>query len=160
MRIIYNSQKGSKGIELEKLLYDQNFRLDTFNTRMFYIISPNSEPEVFKIGIAGLDGKPLKRLRDYELYYGKNVKGNDCLGARVHLIGVSQYNPLVETRKSEIAKLENSIKQWIQRNKRYKSRGRERTNVNLQKLKQMVLDKNFKDEETELRRSKRLQFVG
>jgi len=147
-----------KGISLTTFLQTPKYINLMKNSRVFYVVKPNSE-DVIKIGVSGeSDGRGWARFAEYRLYYGDTVKDNPCLGMKVYFVGKTRYNPLVESKNSLIHKLElHVIRQFKKRN--IIARGRERTNAKLEDVKDIVLEyiKEFKegDVETEIRKSRR-----
>ena len=142
-----------EGIDLD--YFTKRYKKDIENSRVFYVISPNSE-NVFKIGIAGdTDGKAIGRMEQYKLYYGLKSRTNSCSGVRVHFICKTKYNKMVEPKNSYIFKLELCMKRKLKSNTK---RGKEWINASLEKIKNTfdICSGNVKEVETIPRRSKRL----
>ena len=132
------------------------------NKRLLYILKNRADESVFKIGIAGELGNPVRRLREYELMYGKTdepvrdasgtiakengkAKINPCSGADLYFLGTTHYNPKVEWRKTAVYQKELFMKRKLRTMPGYKSvaRGPERVRATYQQLMKLVRDPNF-----------------
>lgn len=151
MRIIYDSDRG---MELNTFIKSKKYSDQLIRTRMFYIIKANRE-DILKFGIAGnSEGNSISRFMGYRNAYGTSDKSNDCVGVKVHFVGVTEYNPNVETKNSEIFKLEKYVKRFIRENEKI-ARGSERTTLSLSRLKELVYTYRTKDKPTTRRISER-----
>ena len=147
-----------RGMSLTRFLKKEKYLKQMENSRVFYVVKPNSE-DVIKIGVSGEnDGRGWARFMEYRLYYGDSTKGNPCLGMKVHYVGKTKYNPLVENKNSLIHKLElHVIREFKKRD--IIARGRERTYAKLDEVKDIVFeylqDDKPVDVETDVRKSTR-----
>lgn len=127
------------------------------NTRLFYVISPNGQPGLYKIGIAGdSTGKPYSRLMEYYYFYGLESLDNKCTGARIHFCHTTAYIENTEKSNSEVWKLEKKIKDSLSKKA---IRGDEWLETNLERIKKEYYKAigNIKEIETIPRRSFRLR---
>ena len=148
-----------KGMDLNLFLRKYEKSDDLKNKRVFYVIRPNADKNVYKIGIAGVnDGKAIGRFQQYRLYYGNDSRNNKCTGATVHFVCKTNYNKMVEPKNSYIHKLEKCMKDKLKYLK-YIDRGGEWVKASLEKIKEIfdICSGAVKEIETKPRRSKRLQ---
>lgn len=126
---------------------------DLRKKRAFYVVEANLERgKTIKYGIAGVEkGNAYGRMREYQLLYGTETKKNDCLGVKVHYLGTTAYNSQVEPKKTEVAKVEASIKKQVKSRTMSSeatglNRGFERTDaVNRRKIVNIAKSREFKD---------------
>ena len=95
-------------------------------TRVLYVIEPNLEKgNVTKYGIAGMvSGKPMSRLREYNITFGKVDPSNKCKGVIIWYLATTKYNRMVEPKNSKVFKIEKALKKEFPP---VKGRGTERT---------------------------------
>jgi len=118
------------GMDLDLFLHIYGNSLK--NKRVLYIVKPNLDPDIYKIGVAGINGgDPNQRLRSYLHYYGKESRHNPKSGVKIYYLGFTKYNSYVLPTKSNIYRKEKFIKDNF---KAVPGRGDERFRVPLIKL--------------------------
>ena len=82
-----------RGKDLDAVLKSADYQTKLFNTRIFYIVSSNLDPDIKKIGVSsgGEGNTSMNRLKDYQITYGFNDKQNRYKGAKVHYVGYTRY---------------------------------------------------------------------
>lgn len=144
----------SRGMKLEEFI--SKYSNDLKNSRVFYIIRPNADKNIYKIGISGNnDGKGIGRFHQYLLYYGKHQDFNSCAGVKVFYVKKTNYNKNVEERNSYIHKLEVFVKRQLKKYE-YVARGNEWTKAPLDKIEEIVRSFRGEDKITLKRQSKRV----
>tara|TARA_R110000737_G_scaffold105915_1_gene138845 strand:- start:71 stop:622 length:552 start_codon:yes stop_codon:yes gene_type:complete len=125
------------------------------NKRVLYVIEPNLEKgKIVKFGIAGMDsGKPISRLKGYDITFGQQDKNNKCKGVTIWFLGITEYNRLVEAKNSKVFRIEKKLKQEY-KSKTETVRGSERTSKRPQEIIADInkLEKNITDEVTVITR--------
>ena len=144
-----------EGVDIELFLNRHEKKLHKEPIRLFYVISPNGQPGIYKIGIAGdSTGEPVSRIKEYFLFYGKVSRTNKCTGAKVHFVHTTAYIKNTTKTNSEVWKLEKKIKDALSK---HAIRGDEWMKTSLDTIKKEY-DKaigNIKEIETITRRSLR-----
>lgn len=121
-----------QGVDIELFLDRHEKKLREEPIRLFYVISPNGQPGIYKIGIAGdSTGEPLSRIKEYFLFYGKQSRTNKCTGAKVHFVHTTAYIKDTEKTKSEVWKLEKKMKDALAK---YAVRGAEWMKTSLSRI--------------------------
>ena len=133
-----------------------------YNTRCFYIVKANADPDTIKYGIGGLSGKSgsFGRLRQYVLSHGYATDLNPCKGVRLLYLAATIYNPIVETVNTAVYRKELQAKTFF-RSDAIEGRGFERILQerldDLFKILDSKSNKSWEDIETERRTSERLK---
>ena len=136
LTVIYDYRAGIKGrtrskkdttLELGPWLDIESNKRRIYNTRVFYIVKPNADPDTIKFGIGGLDGKSgaYGRLRQYVLDHGYATELNPCKGVRLLYLASTIYNPNVLTTDSAVYRKEKTAKDFF-RSDAIEGRGFER----------------------------------
>lgn len=122
-KIIYENARGEP---LEDWMKTIDWKLPR---RMLYVMKANVDhSSIVKIGVCGLDrGYAKSRFNEYLAFYGQHNKQNPCAGIKIYMCCATDYNPLVETKKTAIWRLELVLKRIIKTDGEGLNRGTERT---------------------------------
>lgn len=144
-----------EGVDIELFLRRHEKKLNREPIRLFYVISPNGQPGIYKIGIAGdSTGEPVSRIKEYFLFYGKESRTNKCTGAKVHFVHTTAYIKDTLKTNSEVWQLERKIKKALSK---HAIRGDEWMKTSLSTIENEYNKAigNIKEKETITRRSLR-----
>lgn len=113
-------------MKLEEFIIKYKNELD--HKRALYVVQANlDEGNITKFGIAGANsGDAIKRLKEYIAMYGKHETANKCRGVKIFYCGVTEYNRLVESTKSQVHLVEKELKRRL-KSSTIEGRGVERT---------------------------------
>lgn len=118
--------KDKPSMKLEEFIAQYSNELD--HKRILYVVQANlDEGKVTKFGIGGANsGNSIKRLQEYIAMYGKNEIRNKCKGVIIFYCGVTEYNRLIESTKSQVHLVEKELKNRL-KSTTIEGRGIERT---------------------------------
>ena len=104
--------RADAGIYLTKP-YLEELRPMLKGQRIFYVLSMNCSPGIFKFGVASAyRGAPhiaLQRLKSYLIAYGAPDRRNSCAGVRVHYLEYTAYSEGIHYTSSRIYKIERNV---------------------------------------------------
>jgi len=157
----FNDTPEKEPVELGEWLQVQKNQDDIYNMRCLYLLRPNMENELTKLGIAGENGGTgaYGRLRQYVLEYGFEQPGFNCHGVKMFLLVGVKYNKDVDIKNSFVFKKELQLIREF-KGDRLPGRGRERIMTDLAKVYEVVFDNSTMtslEKETKLRKSLRIQ---
>ena len=165
--VLTNLFLDKKGVPLDQWLVEPDNLEMIRGKRIFYILKPRLDPQIFKFGIATNDGDgAFRRLISYVTYYGfeddnttqLKQKQRKIFGILVYGLWGVNYNSNVEPKNSAVARKEKYIKSKLRENIEAVNRGSERTSISLNELIALVEDSKFSEDivtDVSKRRSKR-----
>ena len=153
-----------KGVSLEKYLSENKDSIK--GKRILYVLKPNMETNIIKIGIAGEyagidENASHDRLKSYLTSYGRE---KDCktreqkqkckYGVLLYALYGTKYNKNVEGKKTAVHQKELYLKRELRESIERVGRGTERTDINLNTILKLVADNHFiKDNPTDVKKN-------